>query len=329
VRACTQQPPPSPITHTSHIHTSRFRHFSRTTGFTLIELLVVIAIIAVLIALLLPAVQQAREAARRSQCKNNLKQIGLALHNYHDVHSTLPPGELTLSRLSWTTQILPMLDQAALYQQLGTANAFIGRNTAGQPAWHSNPAIVQGTAPLAKTVIPGLICPSDPGSNLNPRIASTDTTYPGTYGKSNYVGAYTAVPYSATGTKGTDKKATFHENSSVKFRDIIDGTSNTLIVIERSAKSPYVGSLWIGWHDLTGPLTDSYQFGIRVRINRTSNDTDYAINGNSGWASSSLHTGGAHTLMGDGAVRFLSENMSLRTFAGLGTIDGGEVIGEF
>ncbi|MBA2115175.1 DUF1559 domain-containing protein [Bremerella alba] len=305
-------------------------HPSTRRGFTLVELLVVIAIIGVLIALLLPAVQQAREAARRMQCSNNLKQQGLALHNYHDVHQSFPSGELTVSRLGWQSLILPMIEQGALHDALDTAGAFTARNTSADPAWHNDPDVVStGTTPLAQTIIDGYICPSDPSGGLNEKIRSDDSNYPGAYGKSNYVGAYTAAFYDSSGTKTADRKATFYENSKVKFRDITDGTSNTLIVGERCTASPFVGSLWIGWHNLTGPITHSHQFTLRVRINRLSNDTDYPINGNSMHSVSSMHPGGAQFLFGDGSVRFLAETINLQSYAALGTIDGGEVVSEF
>ncbi|UUO08644.1 DUF1559 domain-containing protein [Blastopirellula sp. J2-11] len=305
------------------ISTNRF-------GFTLVELLVVIAIIGVLIALLLPAVQQAREAARRMQCSNGLKQQGLALHTYHDTFGSFPPGELTLSRISWQALILPMLEQSALHDKLSDEGAFTARNTTDFPLWHNNPAIISdGTTPLAKTVISAYVCPSDPSGDLNERLKSTDTTYPGTYAKSNYVGAYTAALYNSAGAKTDDVKATFYENSNVKFRDIIDGTSNTLIVVERAAAAPYDGSMWIGWHKLTGPVTDSHEYMIRVRINRKSNDTDYAINGILRQAASSLHPGGAQFLFGDGSAHFLSETIDVQTYSALGTLNGGEVVGAY
>ncbi|EAQ81360.1 DUF1559 domain-containing protein [Blastopirellula marina] len=308
-------------------------HTIRTKrAFTLVELLVVIAIIGVLIALLLPAVQQAREAARRMQCSNNLKQLGLALHNYHDTFGTFPSGELTVSRISWQALILPMIEQGALRDQLDTAGAFIGINgSTTVPPWYAIPAIVStGTTPLAQTVIPGYICPSDPADELNERLKSDDTTYPGAFGKSNYVGAYTAALYNSSGTKTADTKATFYENSKIGFRDIIDGTSNTLIVAERSSKTPYVGSLWIGWHSYApGATTGDNAFMLRVRINRLSNDSQYAINGTINHASSSSHPGGAQFLLGDGSARFIGETIDIRTFSGLGTINGSEVLGEF
>ena len=153
---------------------------SRRSGFTLIELLVVIAIIAVLIALLLPAVQQAREAARRTQCKNNLKQIGLALHNYHDVYGVLPPAHVydgradsnpfgnrctpggaagsqaIFARAPWTVLILPYLDQAPLYNQFNMTQPFFGRFDHQNPAGSTNYALQAGDAP------PAYKCPSNP-----------------------------------------------------------------------------------------------------------------------------------------------------------------------
>ncbi|MCC9604751.1 DUF1559 domain-containing protein [Blastopirellula sp. JC732] len=299
-------------------------------AFTLVELLVVIAIIGVLIALLLPAVQQAREAARRMQCSNNLKQQGLALHTYHDAYLSFPPGELTRSRISWQALVLPQIEQSALRDQLETAGAFTADGSSSKPYWHSNPAIIStGTTPLAKTILPAYMCPSDPTPELNDRIASTDSTYPGIYAKSNYVGAYTAAYYNAAGTKTEDRKAMFYENSKRKFRDITDGTSNTIAVTERAGVHVYVASLWIGWHDLAGPIPHSYPFTLRVRINRLSNDTDYAINGTILHSTSSLHPGGAQFLLCDGSSRFISETINMQTYAALGTVDGGEVIGDY
>ncbi|QDV71670.1 hypothetical protein Poly24_54090 [Rosistilla carotiformis] len=300
---------------------------SSRTGFTLVELLVVIAIIGILVGLLLPAVQAAREAARRMQCSNNFKQIGLALHNYHDTYRSFPPGELTVSRLGVLALILPQIEQGPLHDQLSAAGAYIGRNTATAPAWHSNPAIVStGTTPLAKTIIPAYICPSDPSSDLNERMKSNDS---GAFAKANYVGIYTAVSYDAAGAKTADRKATFYEDSKVRFRDITDGTSNTIVMVERAGLAPYNSSMWMGWHNLPGPIDNSYQFSIRTRINRFSNDTDYPISGGSSYAASSAHPGGAQFLRGDGSVTLLPETIDLPTYAALGTIDWGEVIGEY
>lgn len=300
-------------------------------AFTLVELLVVIAIIGVLIALLLPAVQQAREAARRMQCSNNLKQLGLALHTYHDIHLTFPPGRISSNRMSWQSLILPQLEQGALQDQLAAEGAYTANGTSSLPYWYNNTAIVStGTTPLAQTVIPGYICPSDPSGNLNTKLRSDDSTYPAQYAKSNYVGTFTAAQYNTAGTKTADKNAMFYENSNRKFRDITDGTSNTLLAVERGTVSNYVGSLWIGWHSLApGVTTGDNYFMLQVRINRLSNDTQYPINGTIGHAASSSHPGGALFVLGDGSARFISETIEVRTYSALGTIDGGEVVEEF
>jgi len=203
-------------------------------GFTLIELLVVIAIIAILIALLLPAVQQAREAARRSQCKNNLKQIGLALHNYHDVFSTFPPGWIGVenglpspegeSGFAWGTMILPYLDQAPLYNQF-------------------NYTLAMDLAPnrgVLDNYLDVFSCPSDPKPNtftIQDRN-STDVEL----AVSNYVGVFGTTeihdcenapgtaPVTSSGQCVSD--GVFFHNSRIKMRDIIDGTSSTLMVGE-------------------------------------------------------------------------------------------------
>jgi len=304
-------------------------HMARR-AFTLVELLVVIAIIGVLIALLLPAVQQAREAARRMQCSNNLKQLGLALHTYHDTHLSFPPGWINPNRMSWQSMILPQLEQGALQDQLAAEGAFDADGSSA-PYWYNTPEIIStGTTPLAQTAIPGFICPSDPSGNLNTKLRSDDSTHPAQYAKSNYVGTYTAAQYDTAGTKTADKLAMFYDNSNRKFRDITDGTSNTLLAVERATVSNYIGSLWIGWHQLApGVSTGDNQFMLQVRINRLSNDTQYAINGTGNHAASSAHPGDVQVVLGDGSARFISETIELRTYAALGTIDGGEVVEEF
>ncbi len=304
------------------------RTLQKPRGFTLVELLVVIAIIGVLIALLLPAVQQAREAARRMTCSNQLKQIGIALHNYHDTFGTLPPGIVTSNQTCWLTHILPQIEQTALYDQIDAAGAF-------DEPWEDIAAMTDtGNTPLAKTILEGYICPSDTGDGINKRLGNSD----GQFGKSNYIGVFTAYynPTNATATNGSggsDRDATFYDDSSVKFRDYTDGLSNTIIVAERAERkgSGPTGSLWIGYHnDFGGSISGGIApFQVRLRMERSSNDTDYNINGNSNYNPSSNHPGGAQFLRGDASVVFLPETINLRTQAALGTIDGGEVIGEY
>lgn len=311
-------------------------------GFTLIELLVVIAIIAILIALLLPAVQQAREAARRSTCKNNLKQMGVALHNYHETHRTFPPGyidnELDFtgsktgglgannSGIGWGTMILPFMDQAPLYNQISSTSNGFGEH------WSVS------ASDLAKTILPAYICPSDPMGGIN-----TDKS---SFGKSNYVASH--------GTSAaSNSSGLFFGNSSVKIRDITDGTSNTIMVAERTTKNDgggtnncggtsdcdWKGALWIGPRHATS-TSDTWHPGLYhfdVTTFGGGNDI-YLINSSSrtwgdDWSSSSAHVGGAHFLLADGSVRFISENISSggssTTYHQLVTKDGGEVVGEF
>ncbi|MBC8291190.1 MAG: DUF1559 domain-containing protein, partial [Planctomycetes bacterium] len=192
-------------------------------GFTLIELLVVIAIIAILIALLLPAVQQAREAARRSQCKNNLKQIGLALHNYHETGGTLPPGVINTTwpssgtplpaasnQLAWSTMILPFLDQAPLYKKFLTT----------QPL-----ASTPNNNALAQEILTAYRCPSDTGEEQ----AAQDVTNLGVdWGTSNYPGNFgNGDPNQAIDPLTNQSRVCqgiFGQNTKARTRDIKDGT---------------------------------------------------------------------------------------------------------
>ena len=298
-------------------------------GFTLIELLVVIAIIAILIALLLPAVQQAREAARRSTCKNNLKQIGLAMHNYLDTHTVLPYGwawdtgygPLTRSRESWMQQILPYVDQAPLY------NKYIQENF----------AYVHGSS-HRYTVIPALVCPSNPG-------ADSGRNFRGNYGvcsgKTN--GSWVS-------TNGTGM---FYRYSKTKTRDVTDGTSNTIMAGEgvvrpdgASASTPWgeVGNYWGGGCSHHGgafnteeppnsPVPDCNYTCANYNMPNFPcagyNSGPVSCTGSARTYARSFHVGGVHILLADGAVRFASENIDLGTWQALSTRAGQEIIGEF
>ena len=303
-------------------------------GFTLIELLVVIAIIAILIALLLPAVQQAREAARRSTCKNSLKQIGLALHNYHDTHGVFPPGYVLnwdwtaspivrLNSIGWSAFILPFVDQANLYNDLeGNTNGWVD-------GW------VGGANTVPGTPLPVYVCPSDPQKTVLNNF--------GTNAKSNYVASVGATqlwrvdgwdgntpPGQATGEKGPGM---FWANSKLRIKDVKDGTSNTILVCERSGRDPdhnkTDAGIWVGIRPAEGSR------GCLARVpshggTTGSDGVDSLPNGlNINSASGSAHEGGAHYLLGDGAVRFISENIDIDLFANLGDREDNNVIGEF
>ncbi len=257
----------------------------RSSGFTLIELLVVIAIIAVLVALLLPAVQQAREAARRSQCKNNLKQIATALHNYLETYKTFPPGYVTGGVAScgtsgnewgWNTFILPYMEQQGLYDAL---------QTAGYPDGCILPAagtLIGGKA-LLQTPISSNRCPSDTGANLNSLRSNYSTS---NYGMSSQVG---------------------YDNTRVRERDITDGMSNTFLVAEREF-STRPGDQQVGFNGFgtSDGTRSSIVFRAQQRIQTRYTGADP---GCTRFAVTSKHVGGAQFGMCDGSVRFVTENI--------------------
>lgn len=336
---------------------------SRRRGFTLIELLVVIAIIAVLIALLLPAVQQAREAARRSQCKNNLKQLGLAIHNYESTHRLLPTAgkgvDFTKINMfafpqSFFQSVLPYTDQAPLYQQFNFS------------LHYSNAA----NAPAAKTKVTLFLCPSN----------AYTTPDPFGYGESDYM----PVPFvdidpvtglrngqngTAGGANGTSLGATKEGVLGLyplPIAGATDGTSNSIAVFEQSGRpggivGKYPQAMYIGG----APGWDSTQMpggGTKTAPNRWADGDSGAgvsgppnavagnvqiINNNKNplggpascpWTTNncgpnnepfSVHVGGAHALLADGAVKFLSENLDVNVVRRLCGRNDGELIGDF
>ena len=334
-------------------------------GFTLIELLVVIAIIAVLIALLLPAVQQAREAARRSQCKNNLKQIGLALHNFHDTYSRFPPGAGNDMQpfgnaggpqwgSSWMVYILPYIDQGPLYMRWDLTSGQSGYTNANNLALVNN------------LTIPVFACPS---STITPfgwngatkmRVSYTGTagaySVSGNTNKNPFNVAYQQGCCNGAGSFASDNGLLF-SGSKTNMRDCTDGTSNTFIVHEESdylrdinnvpiaAGKEYLNSGGIygwtmgaaiaqnqapsAWGDGRHFNCSTVRYGINTRglsgTSTTGTNTDVGAN----FPISSQHVGGAHVLMTDGAVRFLSQNLSFDTLVRLAAKADNDPIGEF
>ncbi|ADG67457.1 protein of unknown function DUF1559 [Planctopirus limnophila DSM 3776] len=329
-------------------------HCVRRTGFTLIELLVVIAIIAILIALLLPAVQQAREAARRTQCRNNLKQFGLALHNFHDTYNVFPTGMSDDDNRSWGwgAAILPELDQAPLYNLLVADVLYFHRvpvnssgylrhaNIDGTPA--NNAAEINGNAAggAARNTLAAFVCPSDV-------LPAKDNDG---YAKSNYLGniggeiSTTCADGNWRGNRQTGIFLMSNNNDDTwftKMRDITDGTSNTAMLgevsISANVSPTNTGNgnypLWAGGNNNAG-CNGRSSIGGQLRImdnvlDATTGQGLYRINGGSDQGFGSRHTGGAHFLMGDGAVKFLSENIDLTLYRGIGSKNGGETLGEF
>jgi prepilin-type N-terminal cleavage/methylation domain-containing protein/prepilin-type processing-associated H-X9-DG protein len=319
---------------------------SRRRGFTLIELLVVIAIIAILIALLLPAVQQAREAARRTQCRNNLKQLGLALHNYHDVFGAfvfrkggtgaynVTPRQ-NAARRSGLVSLLPYFDQAPLFNQI-EAGDLTGTNNLGVAIAPGGPHAWDGWN-VWNATIPALQCPSD--------------SYPTAQSSHNYM---FSVGDSVNGVNGlTDVRGLFALNRCNGVRDITDGTSNTIAMSERcrgdapataangsQSVLQYIalGQTGIAASPLncrplaTGGFFTNTSLQVKARsgarwtdgqMERVGFSTVLPPNsggcaeGSDGNADSnttivpptSRHTGGVHALMADGAVRFITENI--------------------
>lgn len=284
-------------------------------GFTLIELLVVVAVIGTLIALLLPAVQQAREAARRTQCLNNLKQVGLALHNYHEQHKVFPMGSSRDIPGSWgyAVFLLPFLDQVNAYNTADfNAPDCCIRNYELQT---SVPPQVDPESIPYKV----FMCPTDPHTNrLIPHAAPNaypcGNLYPG-----SYLGVSGDTEFGVIGT--TSNTGTFFTRSSTDMSQIVDGTSNTMIVGERGLPNDLV---W-GWVICGGKEFDQYLSTFRgLSPGKNAPFSDGIIEHFWSW-----HHGGALFLFGDGRVQFLSYSMDFNTFQRLSTIAGGEVVGQF
>ena len=328
-------------------------------GFTLIELLVVIAIIAILIALLLPAVQQAREAARRTQCRNNLKQLGLALHNYHDSFTLFPPGGVSQGDCGYSTSAgranckvlnhsgwvmtLPYFDQAPLYNQwnltaasrnytttYGTAPTCID-GAPGQVVMGPVSAVLANAA-LSLLKVNVFKCPSQP--SIDEFVA--DTIYSraadGILGRrTNYDMVYYAnYAHGQCNTWSTHSSAIrrpFGDNSKCGLNDITDGSSNTMLVGETKYQvfNGY-GTPWAyrGWLqdgiDPTFGINNYYYSASYPNVRPALASWSY---------SGSYHDGGAFYLLGDGSVRFISENINSTTVMNLVTISNGGVVGEF
>lgn len=334
---------------------------TRRRGFTLIELLVVIAIIAILIALLLPAVQQAREAARRTQCKNNLKQIGLALHNYESTFSCLPPGSIVASGGIGVTSeasphafILPFFEQASAYSAFNF-NVSINAHASNQAA--------------REFKFPMLQCPSQPTS---PAFVLAAPQCPNGCGTTNYVQSL------GNNSNYGVVNGPFSRRSNTKMRDFTDGLSNTSLFSEirlgPAAGSPTTGVV---------PAGSPNDYNVATQLAFATFDSGSSLgNGDTYWnagcdnralsaflyrgkqyyrggvyttfyshtltpnsksrdcirgtgldrghlAARSYHVGGIQTVLGDGAVRFVSENIDGNLWRAVGSMGGGEVLGEF
>lgn len=296
-------------------------------GFTLVELLVVIAIIGVLIALLLPAVQQAREAARRMQCSNNLKQIGLAMHNYHDTYNSFPAGAYGCCWGTWQVSILPYIEQNNLYENYNITDKYV--TSASRYSGSDN-------TDVTRVRIDPLTCPSDMPNT--PISSITSHNYAANYGNTGYAQqttlngvTFAGAPFEYVSGGGNE----FHG-----FKDVVDGTSNTLMVAEvlQGQKSDLRGFSWWG---------DASSFTTYLAPNSTEADRIYtsgycnnlpqlnlpcAVSTSAAptmFASRSRHPGGVQVTLCDGSSRFIAETIQINIWRGLSTTLGQEVIAEF
>ncbi len=328
-------------------------------GFTLIELLVVIAIIAVLIALLLPAVQQAREAARRTGCQNNLKQFGLALHNYHDTHKMLPPAligsgrwnstsgnRVVLNTTGWIL-LMPYLDQTPLH-------ALYNFNVPSSLSSPYGVPLAGGVTntdinrPVFSTLLEVMVCPSDDMGNMHKTYQANvvgDFYERNTAAPSNYLfatGAFTDYDQTYGALLANTSLGAFGNDGAARISGFIDGTSNTIMIGEsKQDKASIVYTpLWgSGSHTcchgrvVNSPGPD----GLTPSLNPSLGHRYGAINGKSdasgkqyAWQFGSNHTGGAHFLLGDGAVKFISQSTDYyNVFLPLNFIRDKKVVGEF
>ena len=298
---------------------------TRRRGFTLIELLVVIAIIGILVSLILPAVQKAREAARRAQCKNNLKQFGLALNNYHGNFKSFPPGWVGatpgighdlfgMNGFGWGTHILPYLDHAPLYRKFDF-NKMINDNS-------TTPV---NNESLLATKLPVFLCPSDPDQEDWIIVHATGLHALARVASCNYIGIYGIHDFNCAAGFQCKDTGPLYQNSAVRFSDISDGTSNSVIVTERRNDALNV---WYGnnvratWSGVVPEALDI----LEVYLSELDDGPVDELDAEDG---SSYHGKAAHFLFCDGHTRLISGFTNLRILQALGTIQGNEQIGEY
>lgn len=283
-------------------------------GFTLVEVLVVIAIIGVLVALIFPAVQSARESARRTRCRNSLNQIGIALQNYHESHTTFPPGWIGVtsglpdvngvSGFGWASMILPALEQGSLYDQLLFGKPLT--NTTNAAAHESSLSVYR--------------CPSDIGSDrweIRLAAGQSNPDLPLELPTANYVGSFGSTDVGACESNLSGEACLgdglFFLNSRVRAEHIFDGTSNTFLVGERKSDANQIDAPFTTW----------------VGVARGGERNISRILGGPFEHFSSHHDGGAHMLFADGHVQLISGTIDRQLFANLSTRAGRETVGEF
>ena len=322
-------------------------------GFSLIELMVAIAIIGLLMSLLLPAVQQAREAARRAQCKNNLHQVGLALHSYESTHKVLPPSRIAVGFVGWGgpaqggpkgylnatgwTMLLPYLDQGPLYDRYDSKQAASWSYNYGAYSLAQMIGDPNVNEPVVKTKLPVLLCPSDPGdyfyTQLNQYYSISATKSGGmrtNYDFNVWYGEFRFQGYPIP----DNERAMFGSDSSTAVADAKDGASNTAMVTEtlRTVSNGQCPAWGHAAHVEIGIALD--QTYLPHLINNWADPVLGPASGRPGtlgnWASAgSDHPGGCHVLLADGSVRFVSEYTDTAMLLRLHRMRDGEPLGEF
>jgi prepilin-type N-terminal cleavage/methylation domain-containing protein/prepilin-type processing-associated H-X9-DG protein len=304
-------------------------------GFTLVELLVVIAIIGVLVAMLLPAVQSARESARRMQCTNNLHNLAIACHNYHDSLGSFPnshfyplandnvcSGASNCETWAWSTLILPYIEQQNLYNTLGVSSYTLAQVLAKKNSGLPNPT------QMLQTRLPIYICPSDsnPSGNVNDtrHFGGGVGTAAGGWGNlqpgvMNYM--------CSRGTRNNNQQSSdthgvFMESRGKKMQDITDGTSNTFMLGERDTQICHSGT-WIGVRNPTGNAERGFYYvtaNVRVRLNAPDPPIPWNSTNRNGCYEgfSSLHVGGANFALCDGSVRYVNNGIEFKPGSGKG-----------
>ncbi|TWT63028.1 DUF1559 domain-containing protein [Rubinisphaera italica] len=305
-------------------------------GFTLIELLVVIAIIAILVALLLPAVQQAREAARRSSCKNNLKQLALAMHNYHDVVTKLPPGAFRTPQvnypLGWVPRLLPYIEQGARNDAM---EAIQKDYTTLRSPYRSHDQQNQ----VFTTPITVLTCPSSAlGDTASDHTTSGNFPYADQQGALHYRANAGSIDVDfvagVTSARDHARSGIMFPESKIRLNDIKDGTTNTIMFGETSKSAGWSSSMITGFGGIKPWTWGFYDYSDGDFLLIDHKVVQYPINYHGTFLTNmtpftSYHQGGAQFAMCDGSVTFLSNNMSLDILKALATRNAGEVVGEF
>ncbi len=304
-------------------------------GFTLIELLVVIAIIAILIGLLLPAVQKVREAAARMKCQNNLKQLGLGVHSYHDTYSRFVPAGSTVTWLSWHVGILPYIEQTALFNKVSqTAGNYI---TIGKYDIPVNNKVATFLCPSQTGAEKMILAPTPPHNVNLPEVINNQppytTHYYGVGGPAglnpitagNYIYEVNDPTHGRMGKQGM-----FQRTDTVKLENITDGTSNTLMVGEMSwspgaiTPSNIAGTRFRGWaRGCDDPTITQVCGGIKTISNAINAYSNTLFNE---MPFGSQHTGGTNFAMGDASVRFLNASININAYRAAASYNGGEVL---